>query len=76
MDETKELLLAIKNAVELTNAKVTAIDERLVKLEGRVVANHSEIKREVRDVRRAIVGLSRDVDSTMDRLDELEQDKH
>lgn len=52
MDETIELLKAIKSTVELSNAKLSGLEERFVKieehfakLEGQVKANHGEIKR-------------------------------
>jgi outer membrane murein-binding lipoprotein Lpp len=45
----KELLKAIKHPVELNGAKLEALQNDVNHLRGEVKANHSEVRRDIRD---------------------------
>jgi septal ring factor EnvC (AmiA/AmiB activator) len=68
MNETLELLKAIKHAVELLNAKVDQQGERIERME----TNLDQLRRDNRETSRFLKGLAVDLDQTMDRIDRIE----
>jgi hypothetical protein len=75
----RELLSAILTAVQTIDAKVTAIDDRLMATQRQVsVIDDRSIttQRDIKHIKRQLARLTEDVYDTIDRVDELEKEQN